>query len=128
MIKSAAQLMSEVKQEISEVSVSELADNLAQDIVLIDVREPSEYAEGRIAGSVNIPRGVLEFKIHMHPQFKDAEAPLEEINKHEIYVICQSGGRSAFAAASLLSMGFNKVKSVAGGMMAWKEQNLHTEK
>lgn len=128
MIKTGAQLVQEVKPQITEVSTDDLANNLAKDIVLIDVREPAEYAEGHIAGSVNFPRGVLEMKIQMHPQFKDAEAPLEEMNKHEIYLICRSGARSALAANSLQTMGFNKVKSVAGGMMAWQEKGLHTEK
>lgn len=128
MIKTGAQLVQEVKPHITEVSVEELADNLAKDIVLIDVREPGEYAEARIAGSVNFPRGVLEMKIQMHPQFKDAEAPLEEINKHEVYLICRSGARSALAANALQTMGFDKVKSVAGGMMAWQDKGFHTEK
>ena len=128
MIKSGAQLVQEIKPNITETSVSELADNLAKDIVLIDVREPGEFSEAHIAGSVNFPRGVLEMKIQMHPQFKDLETPLEEINKHTIYLICRSGARSALAAHSLQQMGFSDVKSVAGGMMAWQEQGLHTEK
>ena len=128
MIKTGAQLVQDVKPQITEVTTDDLANNLAKDIVLIDVREPVEFAEGHIAGSVNFPRGVLEMKIQMHPQFKDAEAPLEEMNKHEIYLICRSGARSALAANSLQTMGFDKVKSVAGGMMAWQEKGLHTEK
>jgi rhodanese-related sulfurtransferase len=128
MIKTGAQLVQDVKPQITEVTTDDLANNLAKDIVLIDVREPAEFAEGHIAGSVNFPRGVLEMKIQMHPQFKDAEAPLEEMNKHEIYLICRSGARSALAANSLQTMGFDKVKSVAGGMMAWQEKGLHTEK
>lgn len=127
MIKTGAQLVQEIKPNITEVSVAALADNLAKDIVLIDVREPEEFQLARIAGAVNLPRGVLEMKIQMHPQFKDAESPLEELNKHEIYLICRSGARSALAASSLQAMGFEQVKSVAGGMMAWQEQGLHTE-
>ena len=127
MIKTGAQLVQEIKPDITEVSVVVLAANLAKDIVLIDVREPEEFEQNRIAGAVNLPRGVLEMKIQMHPQFKDAESPLEELNKHEIYLICRSGARSALAANSLQKMGFEHVKSVAGGMMAWQEQGLHTE-
>lgn len=128
MIKSGAQLVQEIKPNITEVTVSELAEQLAQDIVLIDVREPEEFKLERIAGAVNMPRGVLEMKLHMHPQFKDAESPLEELNNHEIYLICRSGARSALAANSLQMMGFDKVKSVTGGMVTWLEQGLHTEK
>jgi rhodanese-related sulfurtransferase len=127
MIKSGAQLVQEIKPNITEVSVDDLAANLAQDIILIDVREPGEFAEGHIAGATNFPRGVLEMKIQMHPKVQSAEAPLDELNKYEIYLICRSGARSALAADSIQRMGFDKVKSVSGGMMAWQEKGLHTE-
>ena len=127
MIKTGAQLVQEIKPQISEVSVTDLADNLAKDIVLIDVREPAEFAQLRIAGAVNFPRGVLEMQLHTHSQFKDAEAPLDEMNQHSIYLICRSGARSALAAYALQQMGFEDVKSVAGGMVAWQEQDFHTE-
>lgn len=127
MIKSGAQLVQEVKPSIEEVSVEELAANLAQNIILIDVREPAEFAEAHIAGAVNFPRGVLEMKLQMHPQVAEAEAPLEELNKFDIYLICRSGARSALATESLNRMGFASVKSVAGGMMAWTEKGLHSE-
>lgn len=127
MIKSGAQLVQEILPNITEVTVEKLAENLAKDILVIDVREPGEYAEGHIAGAVNFPRGVLEMKIQMHPAVKDAEAPLEELNKYEIYLICRSGARSALAANSLQQMGFEQIKSVAGGMMQWQNAGLHTE-
>ena len=112
MIKSGAQLVEEMKGTINEVSVDELASNLANDVIVIDVREAEEYQGGHIAGSTNIPRGVLEMKLQMHPQFKDAESPLDELNNHDIYLICRSGARSALAAESLQRMGFGKVFSV----------------
>ena len=105
-----------------------MASNLATNIILIDVREPGEYAQGYISGAINFPRGVLEMQIQMHPQVKDAEAPLEELNKLPIYLICRSGARSALAAHSLQNMGFEQVKSVGGGMMAWQDKGLHIEK
>ena len=127
MIKTASQLVSEVKPNIVEVTVDDLAEKLAQDIVLIDVREPGEYAEGHIAGAVNFPRGVLEMKLHLHPEFKDLEEPLEQLNKHQIYLVCRSGARSTLAAEALQRLGFDKVCSVTGGMMAWNEKGFHTE-
>lgn len=127
MIKSGAQLVEMIKPNITEVSVETLANNLATDIIVIDVREPAEYAEGHIAGAINMPRGVLEMKLHMHPKVANAEAPLEELNRFELYLICRSGARSALAAESIQRMGFDKVKSVSGGMMAWTEKGYHTE-
>lgn len=127
MIKTGAQLVAEIKDDINECSVQHLADNLANDIVLIDVREPEEFKQGHIASAVSFPRGVLEMKLAMHPQFKDLETPLEEINKHDIYLICRSGARSALAAYSLQNMGFQSVTSVSGGMMEWTKQGLQTQ-
>ncbi len=126
MIKSAAEIVQNVKSQITEVTVDDLATHLANDIVLIDVREPEEFKESHIAGAVNFPRGVLEMKLQMHPEFKDAESPLDEMNKFDIYLICRSGARSALAAASLQSMGFNSVFSVNGGMMEWTNKGFHT--
>lgn len=128
MIKTGAQLVQEIKPTITEVTTEQLADALAQDIVVIDVREPGEVAEGKIAQAVNLPRGVLEMKLHLLPMCKDAEAPLETLNNYDIYLICRSGARSALAASSLQTMGFSSVKSVSGGMLAWQEQGRAVEK
>ncbi|MFS0782770.1 rhodanese-like domain-containing protein [Bacillus sp. 1P06AnD] len=74
---------------------------------LIDVRETSEVAQGKIPGAINIPLGLLEFKMN-------------ELNKHNEYIlVCQSGGRSSQAANFLDYQGFN-VLNMAGGMLAWK--------
>jgi len=127
MIKSGAQIVEDIKGNITEVTVDDLANNLAKDIVLIDVREPEEYKESHIAGSVNFPRGVLEMKLPLHPEFKDAESPLDEMNKLDIYLICRSGARSALAAESLQRMGFSNVLSVSGGMMEWINKGFHTK-
>ncbi|WP_050614410.1 rhodanese-like domain-containing protein [Bacillus testis] len=73
---------------------------------IIDVRQPSEVAQGKIRGAVNIPLGLLEFKMN-------------ELNKREEYIIvCQSGGRSSQATAFLEYQGF-KVQNMAGGMNEW---------
>jgi rhodanese-related sulfurtransferase len=66
-------------------------------------------------------------KLQMHPEFKDAESPLDEMNKLDMYVICRSGARSALATESLQKMGFTNVFSVAGGMMEWTSKGFHTK-
>lgn len=73
---------------------------------IIDVREVNEVATGRIPGGVNIPLGLLEFRMH-------------ELDKaNEYIIVCHSGGRSAMAAQFLESQGFNVI-NMAGGMLAW---------
>ena len=73
---------------------------------LIDVREVGEVEEGHIPGIVNIPLGLLEFRMH-------------ELDKNEhYYMICRSGGRSGQATAFLESQGYN-VTNMTGGMLDW---------
>ncbi|MGJ3220993.1 rhodanese-like domain-containing protein [Geobacillus thermoleovorans] len=74
---------------------------------IIDVREPEEVAAGKIPGAVNIPLGLIEFRMH-------------ELDKNEEYIlVCRSGGRSGRAAEVLDSYGY-QVINMTGGMLAWE--------
>ena len=130
-MKTAQQVVGEVKPAITEVSIEQLREALNDHaIVLIDVREHDEYANGHIDRAVNIPRGVLEFRIHQHPNVAhhcDTEPALAELANKPVYLICASGGRSALSAEALQRMGFTQPRSVAGGMTAWKEAGYPTE-
>ena len=128
MIKMGVELVQEVKANIHEASVEQLNDNIDKDIVLIDVREPEEFLAGHIEQAWHFPRGVLEMKLHTHPDFAQFDQPLEQMARLPIYLICRSGARSAFAAESLHRMGFKAVYSVAGGMLAWQEKGLPVQK
>ncbi|KAA0956444.1 rhodanese-like domain-containing protein [Planococcus kocurii] len=79
---------------------------LGKQVNIIDVREASEVAGGKIPGAVNMPLGLLEFKMN-------------ELDKsEEYYVNCQAGGRSGSACKFLDYQGY-KVINVEGGMNAW---------
>ena len=94
---------------VKSVTADELADTLARRTpVLIDVREPHEFASGRVDGAVNIPLGRLVRELDRF----DPEA--------ETYVICQSGRRSARAVRLLCRAGFIRAYSVKGGVSAWR--------
>ncbi|NDI34734.1 rhodanese-like domain-containing protein [Chengkuizengella sediminis] len=84
-------------------------------IHIIDVREVNEIREGMIAGSMHIPLGLLEFRLH-------------ELNRSKEYImVCRSGNRSGIAAQFLESQGF-KVKNMIGGMLEWTgevQKNLY---
>ncbi|MFD3261450.1 sulfurtransferase TusA family protein [Paenibacillus lentus] len=76
-------------------------------ITILDVREPAEYAFGRIPGAKSIPLGELEQRV-------------SELNAHkEIYVICRTGSRSDLACQLLADKGFKQVKNVTPGMSGW---------
>lgn len=73
---------------------------------IIDVRETQEVAMGKIPTAINIPLGLIEFRI-------------QDLDKNKEYVIvCHSGGRSSQATRFLDSYGFN-VTNMDGGMMSW---------
>ncbi len=98
------------------ISVSEAAQQVVGDTVaFIDVRTPDEYASGHAKGTVNIPLDSFnDTQIANLKQYKD------------LYVICQSGGRSAAATKTLIAGGVNAI-SVAGGTTAWHAQGLPME-
>lgn len=109
----AMDLVANAKQNISEISVAEAKQALSEHLIL-DVREPAEYAAGQLPNAINIPRGVLEFQINNHPHFADQHAA-------KIIVCCQSGGRSALATETLHKLGYTNAVSLAGGYKAWSK-------
>ena len=112
-------LVTAAKQHIQEIDLDD-ARIMVDHALIMDVREPSEYATGRLPNAVNIPRGLLEFQISNHPAFAGKQG-------REILVYCQSGGRSALAVETLQKLGYTKPMSLAGGYKAWNDAGLPTE-
>lgn len=92
------------------VNLDQLKEKLGNEgTVLIDVREPAEYALHHIDEAISIPLGELEEKA-------------TTLNKEDdILVICRTGNRSAYAAKSLVEKGFKKVYNVVPGMTEWTD-------
>jgi sulfur-carrier protein adenylyltransferase/sulfurtransferase len=108
------ELLAATKAQITEVDTDE-ADRLRRagaDVVILDVREPDENAQGSIPGAVFIPRGQLESSIENKIPNKGAK----------VLIHCASGVRSAFAAKTLAELGYSDVASVAGGFNKWKDE------
>jgi len=110
----AMDLVKRAKSEINEISCEE-ATSMLDSATVIDVREPAEYEAGHIANALPIPRGMLEFSLNSHPSLTNLE--------QAIIVYCKSGGRSALAAQTLQTMGYQHVYSIAGGFDAWLQTN-----
>ncbi len=108
------ELLAATKAQISEVETAEAADlrDTGRDVVILDVREPDENAQGSIPGAVFIPRGQLESNIENKIPNKDAK----------VLIHCASGVRSAFAAKTLTELGYGDVASIAGGFNKWKDE------
>lgn len=93
---------------MKEMTTAALQEKLVagEQVNLIDVREVSEVAEGHIPGIINIPLGLLEFRMH-------------ELDKQKPYImVCRSGGRSGQATAFLTAQGYD-VTNMVGGMLDW---------
>jgi len=115
-------LLDEADANIEQIEVEDLYI-VAKDIILLDVREPEEFASGFInAHSVlTIPRGKLEF------------VAIDKIAKQfgqdaRIVTYCLKGPRGALAALQLQKMGFTNVKNLKGGILGWlhKGNTIHS--
>lgn len=111
MAKTAMDLVQAAKAVIQEVSVSQAEQMLADDAIVLDVRDKLEFDAGHIDNAVNISRGTLEFVIANHPEFAD--------QTRSIVVVCKTGGRSAMATATLQQLGYGNVVNMIGGYDAW---------
>lgn len=113
------QLVAEAKKNVTEISPEDAAAKMQnKEAVIIDVRDKDEYDEGHIPNALNLSRGTIEL---------DIEEKVPDPNAM-IITHCGGGGRSALAAESLLKMGYKNVRSMAGGLKAWKAARLPTTK
>lgn len=117
----AADLVAAARQHILEIDSATLAQEDPAALVLVDVREPAEFESGHLPGAVNIPRGVLEFQVEAHPAVACATDPALSVRERPLVVYCRTGGRSALAAENLQKLGFARVRSLAGGITAWRD-------
>ena len=88
------------------------------DALIVDVREPQEYAAGHVPGAINIPRGVLEFQIWKHVGF-----PANPELSRAIVLQCQSGNRASLAAQTLVELGFTHTTAVVMSLEDWQKAN-----
>ena len=86
--------------------------------VLVDVREPEEFAAGHPVGARNVPLDQLEAKLP--GAVKNKTLPL--------LLICASGSRAQRAVATAKKLGYEQAQAVGGGLKAWKEANLPVDK
>jgi rhodanese-related sulfurtransferase len=111
------EMINAARSQIQNLTVAEVAAELEDPhVVLVDVREPTEIAtDGAIPGALAAPRGMLEF--HADPSSPYHVADLHPDRRVILY--CKSGGRSALAAATLATMGYQNVAHLEGGINAW---------
>lgn len=96
-----------------DITVQELKERLdkGEKLNLFDVREPNEYETDNIGGTL-IPLGDLPYQLD----------ELDGLQDEEVIVYCRSGNRSGMAQQILETNGFNNVRNVIGGMLAYRAQ------
>lgn len=121
--KTLGDFVREARSRVREWDAETAYDNLQErPVLVVDVREPDEYAQGHIEGALNIPRGLLEGAAD--PGYKHRHPKLCQARNEAILLYCQSGGRSALAADTLQQMGFGHVYNLAGGIECWEAEGL----
>lgn len=108
-------IVNDAKLRVRQTNVDEVKRKLddGEKIILVDVREESEFATDHLPGAVHIGKGVIE---------RDVEARFPDL-KTPLILYCGGGFRSALAADNLQKMGYTNVISMDGGIRGWREKN-----
>ena len=113
-------LVDDAKKRIKESNVADVKRRLdaGEKLVLIDVREESEWARGHLPGAIHLGKGIIE---------RDIEQRLPDAGT-KVVLYCGGGFRSALAADSLQKMGYSNVESMDGGWKGWLDAGFPTQK
>ncbi len=113
------QLVEDARKRIAECTVAEVKARLdrGERVHFVDVREDNEFAKDHAKGATHVGRGILERDIET--LIPDKHAP--------IILYCGGGFRSALSADSLRQMGYTDVRSMIGGIKAWREAGYPLE-
>lgn len=108
-------IVNDAKARVKETTVDEVKQKLdhGEKVLLVDVREESEFAKDHLPGAIHLGKGVIE---------RDIEARVPEV-KTPMILYCGGGFRSAMAADNLQKMGYTNVLSMDGGVREWREKN-----
>ncbi len=119
-MKRFTELVAETAERIKELFPWDLEEILQdREIMILDVREPYEFEAMHIAGSINVPRGVLETACEY--DYEETLPELVAAREKEIVVVCRSGNRSVFVCDVMQQMGYSNVSSLKTGLRGWAD-------
>lgn len=126
-MKKFLELVQGCLSDVREVMPWDLEERLQEnpDLLIVDVREPNEFDAMRIAGSINVPRGILESACEW--DYEETIPELVQARDREIVVVCRSGYRSVLAAHSMQVLGYKNVASLKTGLRGWKDNEQPLE-
>lgn len=104
---------------VPQITADELKQALDknQDVLLLDVRTPGEFANNRIKGAINVPVDQIEDKI----------LSVIPDKKKKIYVYCLSASRSVNAVDGMKKLGYTDVYNLTSGLLAWRAKQYPLE-
>lgn len=112
-------LLSRSAAGVTVLSVTEAVMLMSRKSALVlDVREPDEFAQGHLQGARNIPLSQLEARLK----------ELEKYREKPVMVVCERGGRATKATKLLKAQQFTALHVLKGGMQAWLEAKMPTGK
>ena len=113
-------IVNDAKKRVKETNVADVKRRMdaGEKIVLVDVREDNEWANGHLPGAIHLGKGVIE---------RDIEASVPDTSA-KIILYCGGGFRSALSADNLQKMGYTNVESMDGGWKGWLAAGLPTQK
>jgi rhodanese-related sulfurtransferase len=112
-------LVQEAKTRVKETNVADVKRRMdaGEKLILIDVREDNEWAQGHVPGAVHMGRGIIE---------RDIETAIPDTGT-KLVLYCGGGFRSALSADNLQRMGYSNVESMDGGWKGWVAAGLPTQ-
>ncbi|MFM1892255.1 MAG: hypothetical protein RLZ44_1332 [Pseudomonadota bacterium] len=120
-MKRFMELIRECLTDVKELMPWDLEERLQEnpELLIVDVREPYEFDAMHIAGSLNVPRGILESACEW--DYEETVPDLVRARDREIVVVCRSGNRSILAAHAMQVLGYRDVTSLQTGLRGWKD-------
>ena len=119
MSPSGAEVLRQIKSRIEEVDPAAVHEQVGNGAVIVDVREPEEWAAGHIPGAIHVPKSYFESRI---------EGAVPDRSDH-VVLYCASGNRSAWAARTLVEdLGYEHVESMTGGFTLWKDRGYEVRR
>jgi rhodanese-related sulfurtransferase len=123
------ELVADARVRVQEITPDQVMERLegGEELVVLDVREPHEFAKGHVPGAVNVPRGLLELKADADSPVADPAVAEKRDAQVVTYCLKAPGARSLFAADTLAKMGFTNVAAMSAGVNGWTEAGLPIE-
>jgi rhodanese-related sulfurtransferase len=113
-------LVNDAKKRVKETNVRDVKRRMdaGEKLILVDVREDTEWANGHLPGAIHLGKGVIERDIEQRVPTGDTK----------LILYCGGGFRSALAADNLQKMGYSNVESMDGGWKGWLEAGFPVQK